>query len=372
MGFFFEVDSRWNVSHEVDKFFSSNTIVIDISHFSLHSVIFALAPKKAWKTYTNSFNKMALFQEAIIQKYLSSIDNKIIEKAFSEYKRVYSPEKIKNIRVAKEEQYQEGFIKDIFGSVLGYSVYPESPYNIQTEKKNETNARKADGAILSGERVIAVIELKDNKTKDLGAFADQAFGYKNNHKDCSYVITSNFHGLRLYIDDTTDHEDFDLYNLDFDKFKRFYLCLRKEGLLDDNLPKTLQKETKFHEEEISKKLYKDYSSFKRRFFENAVQNNPMHDKLELFKKSQKFLDRILFLLFAEDKRLVGANSLVNIVNKWENADDDYYVPLYEMINKYFGHLFRGYTYQKTGEVIPQFGGELFAPDELLESLKIDD
>jgi type I restriction-modification system DNA methylase subunit len=35
-------------------------------------------------------------------------------------------------------------------------------------------------------------------------------------------------------------------------------------------------------------------------------------------------------------------------------------------------LYRGYTYQKTGEVIPQFGGELFAPDELLESLKIDD
>jgi hypothetical protein len=67
---------------------------------------------------------MALFQEAIIKKHLNLIDDKIIEKAFSEYKRVYSPDKIKNIRVAKEEQYQEGFIKEIFGSVLGYSVYP--------------------------------------------------------------------------------------------------------------------------------------------------------------------------------------------------------------------------------------------------------
>jgi type I restriction-modification system DNA methylase subunit len=103
-----------------------------------------------------------------------------------------------------------------------------------------------------------------------------------------------------------------------------------------------------------------------------VQNNPQHDKLELFKKSQKFLDRILFLLFAEDKGLVGTNSIVSIVEKWSSADDDYYQPLYEMVNKYFGHLYRGYTYQKTGEVIPQFGGELFAPDELLESLKIDD
>ena len=315
---------------------------------------------------------MALFQEAIIKKHLNLIDDKIIEQAFSEYKRVYSPDKIKNIRVAKEEQYQEGFIKEIFGSVLGYSVYPESPFNIETEKKNETNARKADGAILRDDKVVGVIELKDNKTKNLDAVKDQAFGYKNNHKDCSYVISSNFHKLRFYIDDASDYEEFDLYNLDKETFKRFYLYLRKEGLLDKNLPKLLRQETKFHEEEISKKLYKDYSHFKRSFFENAVQNNPQHDKLELFKKSQKFLDRILFLLFAEDKGLVGTNSIVNIVEKWSGADDDYYLPLYEMVNKYFGHLYRGYTYQKTGEVIPQFGGELFAPDELLESLKIDD
>jgi type I restriction-modification system DNA methylase subunit len=315
---------------------------------------------------------MALFQEAIIRKHLLTLDAHLLDSAYNEYKRVYSPEKIKNIRVAKEEQYQEGFIKEIFGSVLGYSVYPESPFNIETEKKNETNARKADGAILSGEKVVGVIELKDNKTKNLDAVKDQAFGYKNNHKDCSYVISSNFHKLRFYIDDATDYEEFDLYNLDKETFKRFYLYLRKEGLLDKNLPKLLRQETKFHEEEISKKLYKDYSNFKRRFFENAVKNNPQHDKLELFKKSQKFLDRILFLLFAEDKGLVGTNSIVSIVEKWSGADDDYYQPLYEMVNKYFGHLFRGYTYQKTGEVIPQFGGELFAPDEMLESLKIDD
>jgi hypothetical protein len=315
---------------------------------------------------------MPLFQESIVKKYLSTIDESVIESAYLEYKRVYSPEKIKNIQVAKEEQYQEGFIKDVFGSVLGYSVYPEHPYNIETEKKNETNAKKADGAILKDEKVVGVIELKDNKTKNLEAVKDQAFGYKHNHKECNYVISSNFHKLRFYIDDATDYEEFDLYNLDKETFKRFYLYLRKEGLLDKNLPKLLREETKFHEEEISKKLYKDYSNFKRSFYENAVKNNPEHDKLILFKKSQKFLDRILFLLFAEDKGLVGTNSIVNIVEKWSGADDDYYQPLYEMVNKYFGHLYRGYTYQKTGEVIPQFGGELFAPDDVLETLKIDD
>jgi type I restriction-modification system DNA methylase subunit len=315
---------------------------------------------------------MPLFQESIVKKHLSKIDESVIESAYLEYKRVYSPEKIKNIRVAKEEQYQEGFIKDVFGAVLGYSVYPEHPYNIETEKKNETNSKKADGAILKDEKVVGVIELKDNKTKNLEDVKDQAFGYKNNHKECSYVISSNFHKLRFYIDDATEFEEFDLYNLDIETFKRFYLYLCKEGLLDKNLPKLLREETKFHEEEISKKLYKDYSNFKRSFYENAVKNNPNHDKLILFKKSQKFLDRILFLLFAEDKGLVGTNSIVNIVEKWSGADDDYYRPLYEMVNTYFGHLYHGYTYKKTGEVIPQFGGELFAPDDVLEVLRIDD
>ena len=315
---------------------------------------------------------MPLFQESIVKKHLGLIEKDHIDAAYEVFKRVYSAEKIKNIRTAKEEQYQEGFIKDVFGAVLGYSVFPESPFNIQTEKKNESDAKKADGAIFRDDKVVGVIELKDNTTKNLDSVKDQAFGYKHSHKECSYVISSNFHKLRFYIDDATDYEEFDLYNLDKETFKRFYLYLRKEGLLDKNLPKLLREETKFHEEEISKKLYKDYSSFKRRFFENAVKNNPQQDKLLLFRKSQKFLDRILFLLFAEDKGLVGTNSVVKIVEKWSEADEDYYRPLYEMVNTYFMHLYRGFTYQKTGEVIPQFGGELFAPDEVLESLTIDD
>jgi hypothetical protein len=318
---------------------------------------------------------MALFQEAIIRKYLRNLDEEVIETAFKEYKRVYSPEKIKNIRVAKEEQYQEGFIKEIFGSVLGYSVYPESPYNIETEKKNETNSKKADGAILKDEKVVGVIELKDNKTKNLDAVKDQAFGYKNNHKECSYVISSNFHKLRFYIDDATDYEEFDLYNLDKEAFKRFYLYLRKEGLLDKNIPKLLRQETKFHEEEISKKLYKDYSNFKRSFYENALKNNPQFDKLSLFKKSQKFLDRVLFILFAEDKGLVTTNSVVQIVEKWQSLKDDAFDiprPLYNLILLFFNNLYQGKKDNNGTVLIPEFGGELFAPDEVLDQLYIDD
>ena len=318
---------------------------------------------------------MSLFQESIIRKHLGYLDQELVDQAYLRFNEVYSAKKISNIKIAKEEQYQEGFIKDIFGAVLGYSVFPEQPFNIQTEKKNESDSKKADGAIFQGENVVGVIELKDNKTKNLDAVKDQAFGYKNNHKECSYVISSNFHKLRFYLDDATDYEEFDLYNLDKETFKRFYLYLRKEGLLDKNIPKLLRQETKFHEENITKSLYKDYSSFKNSFFQNVVKNNPQYDKLLLFKKSQKFLDKVLFVLFAEDKGLVATNSIVQIVEKWNDLKNDAFdtpKPLYELIALFFSNLFIGKKDQKGGVLIPEFGGEIFAPDEVLDALMVDD
>ena len=80
---------------------------------------------------------MSLFQESIIRKHLGYLDQDLVDQAYLRFKKVYSANKISNIKIANEEQYQEGFIKDIFGEVLGYSVFPDQPFNIQTEKKNE-------------------------------------------------------------------------------------------------------------------------------------------------------------------------------------------------------------------------------------------
>ena len=313
---------------------------------------------------------MAIFQKSIVDKYLLTLDEGLIEAAFDTYKSVYVP-KIARIRNLKEEQYQTQFLQDIFGSILGYTIDPELGYNIELEKKNESNSKKADGAIVKENKVLGVIELKSNKTKNLDSVKDQAFGYKNNHKGCNYVISSNFHKLRFYVDDATEYEEFDLYNLDKQSFKKFYLYLRKEGLLDKNLPKLLKEETKFHEEKISKDLYKDYSAFKNKFFENIVKNNPQYDKLLLFKKSQKFLDRILFILFAEDKNLISSNAISRVVETWALADDLQYKPLYNLFKILFTHLNEGHVY-KDGYEIPAYGGGLFAPDTLLDGIKVDD
>ncbi len=313
---------------------------------------------------------MSIFQKSVIDNHLSQLDKDQVDKAFLKFNENYSFSKIAEIQKMKEEEYQDGFLRDIFVDVFGYTLKPANNYNLAREFKNQTDGKKADGAILKNENAIAVIELKSTKTKDLTNVTQQAFNYKNNQPECKYVITSNFQKLRFYIDYSNEYEEFDLFNLQKDDFQLLYLLLQKDSIFTD-LPLKLKTETKFHEENISDKLYKDYSSFKYKIYNNLVKNNPQYDKLTLFKKSQKFLDRLLFVFFAEDTGLVPPNAISKIIEQWQLfIDNDEYFSLYSRFVKFFIHLDKGHKY-KTYD-LPAYNGGLFAPDEILDNITIDD
>lgn len=313
---------------------------------------------------------MSIFQKSVINNHLSQLDQDQVDKAFEKFNENYSFSKITEIQKMKEEEYQDGFLRDIFVDVFGYTLKPADNYNLAREYKNQTDGKKADGAILKNDKAIAVIELKSTKTKDLINVTQQAFNYKNNQPECKYVITSNFQKLRFYIDYSNEYEEFDLFNLPKDNFQLLYLLLQKDSILTD-LPLKLKTETKFHEENISDKLYKDYSSFKYKIYNNLVKNNPQYDRLTLFKKSQKFLDRLLFVFFAEDTGLVPPNAISKIVEQWQLfIDNDEYFSLYSRFVKFFIHLDKGHKY-KTYD-LPAYNGGLFAPDEILDNITIDD
>lgn len=91
-----------------------------------------------------------------------------------------------------------------------------------------------------------------------------------------------------------------------DKFALLYLLLHRDGVMSD-LPAKIKSESLSQEEAITKQLYKDYSVFKRELFADLTANNPDIDPLILFQKSQKLLDRLLFIFFAEDRHLLPAN-----------------------------------------------------------------
>ena len=286
---------------------------------------------------------MPLFQKSVLRKYLSDLDKEQLQIKWQEFTAHFqNPAIQENIRNAKEEEYKEGFVRDLFVNVLGYTLKPQPNNNFVLEKKTEADATKSDGAVLRDNKVIGVIELKDTETNELDRIEKQVFGYKHKHSNCVYVITSNFEKLRFYIKDAIDYEEFDLFNLKQDEFSLFYLCLQQKNIENDT-PLKMKEASVADEENVTKKLYADYSHFKRQLFSNIVELNPQYDKLELFKKTQKLLDRFLFILFAEDRLLVPPNSVREILKQWEQLKElDNYVPLYDRFKKYFGYLNTGH------------------------------
>ncbi len=315
---------------------------------------------------------MQIFQKSVIKKHLKNLDQGKVEKAFQTFRQNYNPAKIERIKTLKEEEYQDGFLREIFVDVLGYTLRPDENYDLQREFKNQSDGKKADGAILKNSNAIAVIELKSTKTKDLTQITQQAFNYKNNQPECNYVITSNFQKLRFYIDYSNEFEEFDLFFLDRERFELLYLILHKESIFS-NLPIKLKKETLFHEKEISEELYRDYSHFKTKLYNNLIKNHPNDDKLMLFKKSQKLLDRFLFILFAEDSGLLPPNSISRIIQRFDILkEEDAYKPIYDIFKQYFGYMNLGRKGKKEADNIPAYNGGLFYEDILLDSLNIDD
>ena len=314
---------------------------------------------------------MSLFQSIVIEKYVRELDSAKLETAWQTYShRFLNLSKQDNIRLSKEEQYQEGFLRDLFVDVFGYTLNPNPNYNITTEFKNQTGSKKVDGAILKDGHAIGVIELKGMNTIDLSKIEQQAFGYKNNQPKCRYVITSNFHKLRLYIDNAVEFIEFNLFTLTQADFALLYLLLNRDSIMSD-LPATLKSASLSQEEAITKQLYKDYSVFKRELFNDLITNNPSVDNLVLFQKSQKLLDRLLFIFFAEDSHLLPANFAKGIISEWEQLKSlKMTVPLYDRVKAYFGYLDKGHK-DEHSEIFAYNGG-LFSTDELLDSVIISD
>ena len=345
---------------------------------------------------------MALFQTSVLKTYLTQQDSNVVERAYKKYTKYFHNLTIQeNIKNSKEEQYQAKFLDELFVNVLDYTLNPKPDFNITTEFKNQKGAGKADGAILKETKAIGVIELKGTNTKDLESIRKQAFDYKANQKGCVYVITSNFEKLRFYINDATEFLEFNLFQLAPEEFALLHLCLHKDNILN-NLPLTIKEASLVEEDKITKQFYNDYSVFKRELFRDLVKRNAkrikmdaviasearqsLEDnntnenkaleknvKLSLFKKSQKLIDRFLFIFFAEDRDLLPPNSTIQILDKWK-ADIDFgdERPLYNLFKQYFHFLDEGRKGTTSRAEIYAYNGGLFKPDAILDSLEIDD
>ncbi|MGJ0352176.1 N-6 DNA methylase [Aliarcobacter cryaerophilus] len=320
---------------------------------------------------------MSMFQKSIINSVKQ--DESKVALRWASFQKFL--EKVEYIKTVKEEKYQDGFLVDIFENCLGYTLDMTNPksFNLEREKKNETDGKKADGVIYVDNKVVGVIELKGQDTKNLDKIETQAFNYHASHSNSKYIIISNFDELRFYVDKKTAYEKFNLFTLNYEEFKKLHLLISYESIKDD-VPLKLKEKSNSFEQDISKKLYKDFSHFRTALFENIVKNNLGNEALAssllngealnqqtLLRLTQKLCDRIIFILFAEDRDLLRTNMIKEIREEFINQKFTNYT-LYDIYKFYFEAINKGNDKLQ----IPQYNGGLFATDLLLDSLIIDD
>ena len=80
---------------------------------------------------------MAFFQNSVLEKHLKAQDTKAIKLAYEQFRLYFHNSEIQeNIRNSKEEQFQEGFLRELFVKILGYTLNPNPNFNLTTELKN--------------------------------------------------------------------------------------------------------------------------------------------------------------------------------------------------------------------------------------------
>lgn len=283
------------------------------------------------------------------------------------------------IKDYNEEQLQARFATEVFEKTLGYKNSFNKTWEYELERKTDIDGQKPDivlGEITSNEsKVMAVVELKDfkyydldkkqNRVGDKRTPVEQGFGYAPKFGgNCRWVLISNFNEIRLYDkNDENQYERFYIEDLEDDfELKRFLYLLSKENILDRKLDNLIDLKIK-EEEKIEREFYTKYKTIRSKIVSQVIEDNRTYNADVLIEKSQKLLDRFLFIAFCEDKNIIPANSYKTMVlSSNENVTK----------HELFTMLCRNIDKGNKQKGINKFNGGLFKYDEILDDLVLDD
>lgn len=295
-----------------------------------------------------------------------------------------------SLRKDKETSREQAYNQDFFIKILGYEEKPASPYSL--EPKATTEKGQLPDAVLSYTdtskeiaNIAAVVELKganielDRPQRREGNMSpvQQGFKYKTQYRNCPFVIVCNFWEFRLYRDNLLDYEVWTLDDLvkpehDYHKFKAWYVLLKSDNFISSSGPsktEELLSDIRIEQEEIGKKFYKIYKGIRIELLRDIYKNN-VHIRKDIDKgieKTQKIIDRIVFVCFAEDKGLLPDNTLQRVLKAADSSA--FGGSLWNTLKSFFEAVDTG---SKKLEIPHGYNGGLFKRDDELNNLHISD
>ncbi|MBL7992401.1 MAG: N-6 DNA methylase [Candidatus Kapabacteria bacterium] len=336
-----------------------------------------------------------LFSPKSLQQHLASLPEppqSALERAM-EWKRMIDN---RSVLAAKETELDGQFLSHFFRDVLGFS--DNRATGTWTLTKNQTS--HADSSVPDGvlgffamqgsesvSRVHAVIELKDasydldkgqKRQNDKRTPVEQAFSYAPKAGgNCKWVIVSNYLELRLYhASDQSKYERFELSRLaEPNELRRLLFLMHRDNLLPLAENETTSRTEELfaarvkEEDRITKEFYAEYKRARNDLFKHLCAANPSAPELLVLNKTQKLLDRVIFVCFVEDKEIIPRRTFRRLLDdvkrdKFNRSD----TKIWDRVRGLFAAINEGYP----DEHINKFNGGLFADDADLDALSIKD
>ncbi|TMN21296.1 Eco57I restriction-modification methylase domain-containing protein [Lentibacillus cibarius] len=122
------------------------------------------------------------------------------------------------------------------------------------------------------------------------------------------------------------------------------------------------------EEEMLKVFYQDYRHVRKELFKHLRDQNSGLDKLVIFEKTLKILDRFIFVCFCEDADLLPRNVLRNVVQMSKHSFEKRDTKIWNQLKELFLSIDKGNPDMN----INRFNGGLFKEDIILDGLVIQD
>jgi type I restriction-modification system DNA methylase subunit len=291
------------------------------------------------------------------------------------------------MRDKSEEELKAEFLTQVFGKVLGFTLFSEGLDHWELRSRYPLpNGQEADGAIgLFGQggsgTPVAVIEFKGPKAnldrdKSQGRTAvRQCWDYLDEVPECPWGIVCNYVSFRLYHRNQTpnSYQLFTLQELrEEHRFAEFLTLFDRHGLLAGVLgqkPRALRMlhESQDRQRVVGKELYQHYHRNRQELIVQLWKGPDAKSLDDSIKIVQKLLDRIIFIAFCEDRELLPPDS---IGKTWREVGAFTVAQNPRWQN--FLNLFRSIDRGNERFSIPPFNGGLFAHDDALDGLNLDD
>jgi hypothetical protein len=321
-----------------------------------------------------------LFRPDVLRPYLSGFQMPAVDTA----KLDHWASEISSGRVDRfgEREILPHFLSDFFIGILGYAPPAgRERYSIAFERFVEVDGKYADAVLgdLNGDhRFTVAVEGKGPRDPLDRPFAgrrisavDQGYKYAIN-LPCDWIIVTSIRQTRLYHkgSDQQTYERFDTEQLASSEaaLRRFLFLLGAERVVppsgDCHFHRLLA-ESEQVGRELTKEFYVNYADMRQDAFEQLSRDNPEVPRQEVLARTQKLLDRVLFVAFGEDRGLLPSES---IRRAYEHRDPYHPRPIWENFRGLFSAINRG----NAALGIHAYNGGLFADDPVLDSLEISD